>query len=593
LALVLLAPALVAVALELALRLAGYGYPTRFFIDDPGRGTCHDNEKFVWQFYSPRTLLSPQPFDIARQKPAGTIRIVILGESAAAGTPEPSFGFGRILERMLRRQYPRTKFEVINAAIRGINSHIILPIARDCAELDPDLFIAYMGNNEIVGLYAPGPHSGYLTPYRRVLQVVQWIQSTRLGEWMSAAVGRRGDASAAEEQDMAFFRARRLAADDPRREAIYRNFSANLEDICRIGARGRVPVVLTTVAVNLRDSPPFGSLHRMDLTEADKGRWDSAYDEGGVAEHRGRFEEAIQHYQAAARLDDHFAELHYRLGRCYLASGHYADARHHYTLAKDWDALQFRADRWINQIVRRVASTAGIPGISLVDAEEAFAKSPLSDHGIPGETLFYEHAHLRFDGDYLLARTLYPSVIAALRPKLGQAATAASPSRDECAAALAFTRFDEARLAASMVEVPTQPPFLDQVDHDERLLRARQTLTQRFGDLNQQDVEKSIQTYRGALREAPEDWQLYYNFASFYFNLHDFAAAAEQFKVARKIMSRYRSITLGLSRALAEAGNFAEAEDYLHELLNQDPDFRPAKDGLATVRAMRARRPTQ
>ena len=64
-----------------------------------------------------------------------------MGESAAAGTPDPAFGFARILEVMLRRQFPDRRIEVINAAMRGINSHIILPIARECVRLQPDLFI--------------------------------------------------------------------------------------------------------------------------------------------------------------------------------------------------------------------------------------------------------------------------------------------------------------------------------------------------------------------------------------------------------------------------------------------------------------------
>ena len=55
------------------------------------------------------------PMTIAATKPAGTYRIVILGESAAAGFPDLAFHFGRHLQAMLQDRYPKARFEVINA----------------------------------------------------------------------------------------------------------------------------------------------------------------------------------------------------------------------------------------------------------------------------------------------------------------------------------------------------------------------------------------------------------------------------------------------------------------------------------------------
>ena len=42
------------------------------------------------------------------EKPPGTYRIFILGESAAMGDPEPAYGAGRYLEALLRERYPKT-----------------------------------------------------------------------------------------------------------------------------------------------------------------------------------------------------------------------------------------------------------------------------------------------------------------------------------------------------------------------------------------------------------------------------------------------------------------------------------------------------
>jgi hypothetical protein len=66
---------------------------------------------------------------------------------------------------MLHDKYPGLTFEVHTAAMVAINSHAIREIAADCAEHDPDLFILYMGNNEVVGPFGPGT---CLPPCRRV-----------------------------------------------------------------------------------------------------------------------------------------------------------------------------------------------------------------------------------------------------------------------------------------------------------------------------------------------------------------------------------------------------------------------------------------
>ena len=249
-----LIPALLLLAGEGALWLLGMGYPTAFCLTQRGGTIYAENDKFLFQFYSPKTNLRPNPFAVAVAKPAEAVRIVIIGESAAAGTPEPAYSFGRILERMLQDQFPQKQIEVVSAAMRGVNSHVLLPAARDCARLQPDLFLIYMGNNEAVGLYAPGPHSGRLTSHLSLLRLAQWVGATRLGQLLQPqlqALTREGVASG--NQDDAFFEEHRIAADDPRRGAVYSNFRHNLAAICEVARRAGAGVLLMTVAVNLKE----------------------------------------------------------------------------------------------------------------------------------------------------------------------------------------------------------------------------------------------------------------------------------------------------------------------------------------------------
>ena len=66
-------------------------------------------------------------------KSPDTCRIFIFGESAAMGDPRPNYGAGCYLDVLLSERFPQSKFELINTSTTAINSHVILPIAQECA----------------------------------------------------------------------------------------------------------------------------------------------------------------------------------------------------------------------------------------------------------------------------------------------------------------------------------------------------------------------------------------------------------------------------------------------------------------------------
>jgi tetratricopeptide (TPR) repeat protein len=584
--LALLVPALVLLAGEGLFRLVGAGYPTTFCLTKPGAQVVTENSKFLFQFYTPKTNLRPNPFAVALAKPAGAVRVVVLGESAAAGTPEPAYGFGRILERMLRDLFPQKRIEVISAAMRGVNSHVLLPTARDCLRLKPDLFIVYMGNNETVGLYAPGPRSGRLTAHLSLLRLVQWVSATRLGQlvqpWLQSLTH---EGAPAGDQDDAFWAQHRLAADDSRRAAVYDNFQDNLADICQVARRAGAGVILMTVAANLKDCPPFGSLHSAQLSEADRQRWESAYHAGMRAEAADHPQEAITNYMSAAKLDDRYAELHFRLGRLYYGLGQFDQARAEFVLARDWDALQFRADSRLNAIIRNTAAQAQDPAIRLVDAERALMEAE-PEHHIPGQRLFRDHVHPSFDGDYELARALLPRVVEALARELAGTAPQSKPilTREECAARLAFSRLNEAQIAAGMLDATAHPPFTAQLDHGQRQKAAEQATTARFGNLGRQDLEVATEMYRTAMRLYPDDWQLPYNFGRILLSARDYGGAAEQFRAAKRLLPHWMDVRLALSTALNRNGHSEEALQELNDARAMDPRSEAVMAGIAAVK---------
>ncbi len=243
------APLLFLALLEVGLRLVGYGNPTSFFISQEN-GTLGTNTKFAWRFFDPRIARIPEPISIAPRKPENTKRIFVLGGSAAQGVPHAAYSFSRILDTILEERYPDQAFEVYNVAMTAINSHVVLPIARECAALDLDLFIVYMGNNEVVGPYGPGSVITAFQPNLAIIRASVWIKSTRLGQLLGAVLGGVGSVPEGPGQwtGMDLFVDKVVSSKDPRLESVYSHFQSNLEDIVDVGRGAGATVLVSTVA---------------------------------------------------------------------------------------------------------------------------------------------------------------------------------------------------------------------------------------------------------------------------------------------------------------------------------------------------------
>src|SRR5262249_11801475 len=124
----------------------------------------------------------PAPLCLTQPKPPTTLRICVFGESAAFGDPQPRYGLPRMLQAMLQLRYPGVTFEVVNAAMTGINSHAVLPIARDCGPADADLWVVYMGNNEVVGPFGAGTVFSPQVPPLPLIHAGLALKATRMGE---------------------------------------------------------------------------------------------------------------------------------------------------------------------------------------------------------------------------------------------------------------------------------------------------------------------------------------------------------------------------------------------------------------------------
>jgi tetratricopeptide (TPR) repeat protein len=109
--------------------------------------------------------------------------------------------------------------------------------------------------------------------------------------------------------------------------------------------------VVSTVAVNLKDSAPFASSHRTGLSGPDKTKWELLYQLGIKAQAVGHEQRAMEQFQAAAQIDDSYADLRFRQGECSLALGQTQQAQRHFQAARDLDTLRFRCDTKLNDLI--------------------------------------------------------------------------------------------------------------------------------------------------------------------------------------------------------------------------------------------------
>lgn len=572
-------PLILVFFLELGLHLTGYGVSSGFFIEKEinGQAVFTENNKFTWQFFPPHLARPSCHLTVPGAKKPGTMRLFVLGGSAAMGDPDFSFGFSRILEKMLQYQYPDTRFEVINVSITAINSHVVLPIIRDCEKLQPDLFILYLGNNEIIGPYGP---STVFSPFSSSLGFIRFqvfLNATRTGQLLKN-IGRRfrrqsDDLPAWQGVDM--FMENRLRMRDKRTEAAYDHFQKNLEDICEIGARSGTGMILSTIATNLKDCAPFGSLHRLGLPDKLLQEWQACYDAGIHAESMGLLDDAVESYIKAAGSDYEFADQHFRLARCYQALDQFDTALFHFTEARDLDALRFRADTRINELIRKCAADEKYRNMILIDAEKDFQNS--SDHGLPGSRLFYDHVHMNFKGNYLLARLIKDRI----EKRLQLESRNPELSETECAERLAFTMVDRHRIEREILGRMKSPAFANRLDNRELVEQLQMKLDGLKSEMNPDAFTEAKASYQRAIELDNQDWVLHSNFGLLLLEAGDPAGAAEQFHfVLQRIPDDYLSYN-NLGLAFVQLGKPERAVESYRHALRIKPEFLKAHFNLA------------
>lgn len=546
-----LLPLAVLGTLEIGLRIVGYGYRTSFFrpYKIAGEEYLVENEKIGLRFFPPELVRSPQELRMRAHKPADTFRIFVLGESAAMGDPEPAYGAWRYLEVMLRERYPKQSFEIINVSMTAINSHTILPIAEECAGLDGDLWIIYMGNNEMVGPFGAVTVFGAKAPPLWMVRFGLALQRTRVGQLMSAAGHWLKGKRAVQWDGMRMFASERVGPLDPKREAVYANFRGNLRDILKAGLSSGTKIILNKVPVNLRDCPPFGSMAASDKEK-----------------------------EKSQPTDPYSAQNQFALARAALDHTNCAEARQHFALACDYDALPFRADSRINGIIADAGREFACPQLHLLNADDVLATN--SPCGVAGDEFFYEHVHLNFDGNYRLARSWAAEIENSFGSKLGASGSAAAKgewaSQELCERRLGLSDWNRNNVLLDMIQRYKRPPLSDQANNGTRAKEIREEERQVAKRMDSAGQARARAEFEDAVAHAPDDFYLRQKYAAFLEEVRDVPGALAQWREVQRLIPHNVASYFAIGKALGEQGKIPEAEESLETAAAMRPEFIPS-----------------
>lgn len=498
-----LVPLIVLALLEGILRVAGYGYSVALFVKKSDHGVpMYVANPHAARRYFPRAVArAPLPEFFAARKAPGSLRVFVFGESAVVGECYQDVSLTRMLEVMLQHALPGRTVEVINAGITAINSWAILPFVRECVHYEPDVFVLYVGNNEVIGPYGPGL-AGVAVGGRMLIAARQWVSSLKLYQLAQAlgeAVGTRRHAP--RWRGMELFAGHTWHPADARVRRTWRQLAVNLAQMRAAAQQRGIPVIICTLAANLQDCPPFASLHDSALPPTRRDVCARETQRGWELLARGAYTAACAAFSNALAADQWYADARYGYAHACHALDTTNASLSAYASACAADALQFRPPAYVNADIR-----AAFPD-TCADVEQAcVAASPA---GVPGAPLLYDHVHFTLQGNYLAASTIY----AAVAHTVG-----ADPknvmSLDALTHALAFTVFDERAALRTQRDFLRQPVFVRQRGHAERLQALERARDAAHAAVASQGFARLVAMYHAALSNRPADHNLWLRFGN-------------------------------------------------------------------------------
>ncbi len=369
-------PLILFLLLEIGLRIGGYGGDLNLFMKFAGYGGGElytPNPNYAARYFvNVRLIPTPSRDSFLVEKPDNGLRLFVMGESTTAGYP---YGFNGMFSRVLRDALidvlPNDSVEVVNVATSAVNSYTVFDQTDDILRHEPDGVLIYLGHNEFYGALGVasseslGAFPGFVRFYLKLQRLRTFLL---LRDAVASLAGLfAGDPSEGTLMQRVV-REQQIPLDSDLYKMGRRQFESNLDAILSKFREAGVPVFIASVTSNTIDQPPFESVD----TEM--------YPPAHVV------------YAEAQNL---------------LAQGDTSAARRSFKLARDLDALRFRATDDFNLVIKDVAKRHNAVYVPVAEAFEA-----ASPGGMVGMNLMLEHLHPNDTGYHLMGKVFYESVAA-------------------------------------------------------------------------------------------------------------------------------------------------------------------------------------
>ncbi|HEX5065395.1 MAG TPA: GDSL-type esterase/lipase family protein [Myxococcota bacterium] len=354
-----------------------------------------------------RQFLLPgfRPAELARAKPAGTWRVIGLGDSTSYGLfVGAEAAYIEVLGEEIRTSTGKP-VEVLNLGCAGYASDRVLALLPTALALEPDLVVVYVGHNEMLG-GADGPAAG-LTPALRLRAAL--LARSSLFAWLDYAWTRalrgaetervREEVAALEAGQIPTFvpedvpAARRAAPTPEFRARAAARYRENLEKIAAEARAARVPLLFVLPVENLR-WPPGLSFHASGFAE--EKEFDAALRAAAALKEAGKRYDALGELNRAVDLSPGHAMAHFQRGVLLAELGRDDEARTELRAAIDRDGVTHRLTSPLEAAFLEVMEQEQTPWIDLrermrSDSSDAVALGLFVDHVHPTA---YGHAEI-------------------------------------------------------------------------------------------------------------------------------------------------------------------------------------------------------
>jgi len=362
-------PIIFLIAGEIFLRIINYGYTFEQWVD-AGGGKYIINPH-IGRKYFPSGDFTPNTIEdvFDQHKKTHSFRVFVLGESSAQGYPyNPMGSFSRYIRKRLELVYPNTVIEVVNISMTAINSYTLSDLIPGVLKQKPDLILIYAGHNEYYGALGVGSVQSYgssrtLTKLMLSLnefKITQLIRNSIL--WISSLFSSKNNGSSGTLMSR-MAKDKYILLDSEVFNAGLQQFKDNLSEILRLINDKGVPVILGRLVSNLKDQKPFISVNTPGYKTADQV-YEEAKDE--------------------------------------LKNNYLKKAESLFILAKDLDALRFRAPEKMNKIIDDLGKEFHA---ATVPIDSIFYSASSGD--IIGDNLIVDHLHPNVQGYQLMGKAFY------------------------------------------------------------------------------------------------------------------------------------------------------------------------------------------